>query len=442
MGLQVPIGAASRLAPADALLLLGAGLAVTGRRLQRPAAALPWLLLPALLAYGLLVSMAAGRPLTQYLLVSKFAGGLSLAAAGFLFQGHVRRLTVARVCHHLLWGAVVVNTLGYIEFRLGVLSRRGFVWDAGQRGRFSGLAVDSNANAALLATAALCGLHLLLVTGRRDPRWRLATTGAVAWCGYLFLISYSRGALVALAGTLVAYYWRRAVRRRAGRVEGWHLVAGLAGAAALIIRSPVDFLIGGRTDLRSVDDRLELLDQAIELLDERELNWATGIGLGTFQSVYDRVIHSTPAWLYVEMGVLGALYVAVLGGLVLLWIRRADRLGAGDTELCLAILVLYGLMALSIEALYQRPLWIALGCLAGLPAGDTPAPTSRRENRRSALRVSAEPKLEVPGRRPEHPAREGGPGPSGRTGPMDVGNADPGLRLPDLVRSGNRRQRG
>ena len=172
-------------------------LAVVTARLQRPDHVLAWLALPLALCYGLLVSLLTGQAMTQFLLVSKVAGGFSLAAAGFLFQGAIRWYGMDRFCRTYFAGSVLVNTVGYLEFELGVLRSQGFVYDSSQVGRFSGLAVDSNANAALLATAALCGLHLL-VTGSVDRGLRRAALMVgLGWTSYLFLISYSRGALVA-----------------------------------------------------------------------------------------------------------------------------------------------------------------------------------------------------------------------------------------------------
>lgn len=384
-GLQIPVGASSRLAPGDLFLLAATGLAFSSRRLQRPAAALPWLALPVLLCYGLFVGLLLDRPVTQYVLVSKMAGGFSLAMAGFLFQGAIGRIGTKRVCFAYFWGATVVNTLGFLEFQLGLLRARGFVYDPGQLGRFSGLAVDSNANAALLATAALCGVHLVSGLERRDGILRLATMAGVGWCTYLFLISYSRGALVAAVVMFGYAYWHRVRTGRAPRPRPRHVGAAIAVAVGLYVRPPTQLLLGGRTDLKSVDARFDLLSQAADLLQQGDLLWLTGIGLGTFHAVHRQVIHSTPAWLYVEFGVLGSVYLLGVGAMTLRWIRQSLRNRQADGELWVAILVAYGVMALSIEALYQRPLWIALGCLAGLrrtasepdPVDDVARPASR-----------------------------------------------------------------
>jgi len=365
-GLQIPVGASSRLAPGDLVLLAAAGLAFSSKRLQQPSAMLPWLGLPVLLSYGLLVSLLLNRPITQYVLVSKLIGGFSLAIAGFLFQGFVRRIGIHRICLAYFWGAMTVNTIGFLEFQLGLLRARGFVYDPGQLGRFSGLAVDSNANAALLATAGLCGVHLVRGLERRDGILRLTTMAAVAWCGYLFLISYSRGALVAAVAMFVTAYWYRVRIGRSRPPRPNQVAVATLAALGLYLRPPTALLLGGRTDLKSVDARFDLLDRAIELLQQGDLFWLSGIGLGTFQAVHQQVIHSTPAWLYVEFGVLGALYLLGFGTVTMTWIGQNLRSRTTDAELWVAILVAYGVMALSIEALYQRPLWIALGCLAGL----------------------------------------------------------------------------
>ncbi len=365
-GLQIPVGASSRLAPGDLVLLAAAGLAFSSKRLQQPSAALPWLALPVLLSYGLLVSLLLNRPITQYVLVSKLLGGFSLAIAGFLFQGFVGRIGTRRICSAYFWGAMAVNTVGFLEFQFGVLRARGFVYDSSQIGRFSGLAVDSNANAALLATAGLCGVHLVMGLERRDGLLRLTTMAAVAWCGYLFLISYSRGALVAAVAMSMAAYWYRVRTGQSQPPRPGQIAVATLAAIGLYLRPPTGLLLGGRTDLRSVDARFDLLDRAIELLQQGDLFWLSGIGLGTFQAVHRQVIHSTPAWLYVEFGVLGALYLLGFGAITVTWVGQSLRRRTVGGELWVAILVTYGVMALSIEALYQRPLWIALGCLAGL----------------------------------------------------------------------------
>ncbi len=392
-GLQVPVGAASRLAPSDLFLVLALGLAVGAQRLQHARATLPWLTMPVLLAYGLLVGLLAGQEPTQFVLLSKLGGGISLSIAAFLFQGAVRTGGTAAVGHAFFWGAVLVNSLGFIEFRFGVLRAQGFVYDSSQIGRFSGLAVDSNANAALVVSAMICGFHLLHGRSRPSGIRRMGHQLALGWLSYLFLISYSRGALVAGAVGVV-YYAKKQIDAGVHRQpQPPTLLAGVLLIGLLYRFSPSEVLLGGRTDLRSVDARVELIDNGLALMNANDLNWVTGIGLGSFHSVYGKVIHSTPVWLYIEMGLVGIVAGVVLAIMAVAWRRRAGREHPSDSALWSTIVVIYVAMGLSIEALYQRPLWVALGCLAGLShsvagravGAGSPAP-SRRDSNSSANR--------------------------------------------------------
>lgn len=98
----------------------------------------------------------------------------------------------------------------------------------------------------------------------------------------------------------------------------------------------------------------------------------TGIGLGSFLAAESArganpplVIHSTWLWLLTEVGPLGLLSGAsfFLATLWSLWPRRAgedvdaEALQAG----MFVVIVLFGVMALAHELLYQRHLWFLLG---------------------------------------------------------------------------------
>src|SRR3569832_2173231 len=117
-------------------------------------------------------------------------------------------------------------------------------------------------------------------------------------------------------------------------------------------------------DVSSTSERLTSLIGGWKLFAEHPI---FGAGLGAFRNEgimtiqgVPLVIHSTPMWLLAELGLVGFLVLAGVGGYVFLseW-RRAST----DTVSALIILCLVGfaIMSLPADMMYQRSFWLIIG---------------------------------------------------------------------------------
>lgn len=95
-----------------------------------------------------------------------------------------------------------------------------------------------------------------------------------------------------------------------------------------------------------------------------------GIGLGIFKATSSQffpeetVIHSTPIWVLVEFGIVGALIMLTIFASLLVSIVRTRLRGANDQAviMLLGVFIIFGLFH---EIFYQRIFWLVLGiCLA------------------------------------------------------------------------------
>ncbi len=313
------------------------------------------------LAMGLLVAWLHVGQLSSYVLLNKVAG-LMVMLASFYVAVALGRGRAGRVLSALLVSGSLLNFVGLLYYArwayVGVQSPFLF----GHGGRLSGLLIDPNAWGGL-ATVLLMLQAGALACGMRRRRWaRLAGTVNALLLGVAVLLTRSRGAWVAFAGggTMLLWLLRREISLKRvllgatclllGVVALWGLLGPQASRALADVLRP-----------RTVEVRWEQIGRGVEHF-VRSPVW--GIGLDVSRHLGSRwIIHNTYVWFLAEMGLIGFGALALLllragrnwrGGL-----RSSGPLRAwavGGTAAWVSMLFL----ALGIEALYQRHLWLLL----------------------------------------------------------------------------------
>lgn len=242
------------------------------------------------------------------------------------------------------------------------------------------------------------GLAVEAQQDRRFRTWGLLTAGATALG---LLLTTSRGAAVALAGTLtLAGLWWAAGRifdpeRRLTAFAG---LTALVGSAAALLLVAVPWLRQGVLGSEAFLNRLRIFSQAALLVRDYPF---TGSGLGIFplvHSTYALLIHvpvlshahALPLNIAVEQGLVGAgVAIGILGGgywlgLRALTERRAPQpiLAAGLASL--AVMTLHGLVD---DALYSSRGVFLLWAPAGLVVAASGGRGSRAAQRRPPRNV-------------------------------------------------------
>jgi O-antigen ligase len=234
----------------------------------------------------------------------------------------------------------------------------------------TGIFHDPNDFALILTTGLLIGLHALIAA----PRWRvrlawLVPTGVL---GYAFILTRSRGGMLALLAGVLALTFCRFGRRRTIAV------------AALII--PMVLIFGGRQadiDLSNTSDtgvgRILLWRDGLELFHQSPL---FGIGRDQFAEQNGFVAHNSYVHAFTELGLfggttfVGALFVPLL----IMWsVRRYGRAQALDPDVrgsaalgllpcVIAILVAYAVGLNSLSRCYVESTYAIIG-IAGAYCG-------------------------------------------------------------------------
>ncbi len=305
------------------------------------------------------VAWARTGRLTAYALVNKGAGIVALIAAYYMA---VVLVSSARRLRHMtlvLLGSVgIANAASLVLY--GIWLRYG-IWTSAVSGeRLAGFLIDPNANGGLLVVALLVQLGLL-IGGRVRPRLARAAMAANSLLLSAGLVlTRSRSAWMALAAGGVVLLWlaRRQLtwRRIAASATA---VACLGGLLWLFAGDAIARLLKEALQPTSIGFRWEQVTGGLSYFPSSPI-W--GIGLNTFRelgSIY--IIHNTYVWFLVEMGIIGfAVLLFLLFRVGRNWaaaLRIKDRdwgLAVGGAAAFAAMLVL----AVGIEALYQRPLWL------------------------------------------------------------------------------------
>jgi O-antigen ligase len=160
----------------------------------------------------------------------------------------------------------------------------------------------------------------------------------------------------------------------------------LEGATAVDATTTLTAALGGSP--ASATHRLTIIDRALSLWQESPI---LGSGVGTYiarqRPTADdplATIHSSYLWLLTETGIIGlSLFIAFFGVAFLLLLRARNDPRFGDLIAGTAALVVsFAAVALAMEALYQRHLWLLLGAALGLANLGRPSPDEDRRPQR------------------------------------------------------------
>lgn len=316
----------------------------------------PWLIWLAMLGVAVLVTKAPD--LTRAALATFSAQAVAFWAVVAWLSSTRRAWWVAA---GLVAAAVLLSLLApfWVDFSSGQLV--GLVRSAAGVGQRLTLPVDETVNANLLAgiLVSLWPVALAMALaggGERQGLRRLAAAIASLIIGVALLLTQSRGAWIAAAGSvffLAALRWRRVWWVLPGALIGLALLYGagyLQDLVALALQSGA---------LAGSPERLEVWSRALYAIQDFPV---TGIGLGAYGRVipllYPYFIISADAalshahnlWLQValDLGLLGLVaFVAMILGTA--WLAR-------------------GALRLLALAQQTRPAWLLRGCMAGLGA--------------------------------------------------------------------------
>lgn len=387
---DLPLGpVATRLSAADLVLPLALGLlAWCWWRDGRPA--LGWhgrFVGPGLVAMTVSLTLALavgwhalGRP-SGWALTNKYLGWFVLLGfflAGALVTGHLParyRDTVLRVLF-LAGGAACVWSIGVYEaLALGFVSRvpdaapqpwqevLGLVWGDV---RMTGWLVNAN------SFAFMSGLLLVLLLPMAKRGMLFSPRGHTALLTLYCVSLLNNGSRAAAAGLLLALLALAVAREIPWRMALTALLAAAVLSPMLNVvpslvslsqtRLQAVFMLPNSGNSWSLAVRLEGYYRGWDLWLQHPL---LGAGLGSFLAaeiargaVPALVIHSTWLWLLTEAGPLGLFSAGFFFLAALLTLRsRNDGLAAG----MFAVLILFGVMAMAHELMYQRHLWFLLG---------------------------------------------------------------------------------
>jgi O-antigen ligase len=315
--------------------------------------------LVAVFAMALGVAWARTGELTAYTLVNKGAGILVLVASLYVavvLASAPERLR--RVVATLLGSVGAVNAVSLALY--GAWLRSGGQSPVMSGQRLAGFLIDPNAYGGLLTVALLVQLGVL-IGGRTKSRWvQVAGAANVLLLGAGLVLTRSRSAWVALAVGGVVFLWL--IRRRLTwkRVLIAATAVGCAGASLWVVAGDaVMSLLRSALQPTSILLRWEQVTGGLRYFPDSPV-W--GIGLDVYRRLQPPyIIHNTYVWFLVEMGVIGLIVLlALLSRVGRNWaaaLRSTDwswGLAVGGTAAFAAMLGL----AVGIEALYQRPLWL------------------------------------------------------------------------------------
>ncbi len=226
---------------------------------------------------------------------------------------------------------------------------------------------------AFITFALMMGLVLALRIANRRVILAGLMIGVVVWLvsGYLpFLYrataEWALGLFWSAADWIHGVYWT--VAGWLGNVDAGSLPSKLSSRSDLALTMSDG--VGRFSTEVSDRGRMELM---IASLDAWLRHPILGGGLGSFLADssgilgFETIIHGTLLWLMAEMGVVGALPFVIVFVLIVraAWIRRVHSVRAQGI---LLLMLVFAVMSLFHEVLYQRIFWLGLGALAAVAA--------------------------------------------------------------------------
>jgi len=228
---------------------------------------------------------------------------------------------------------------------------------------------DPNALGTYMAFAAIITLGLLAVDRLRP--WRPALVLALLLQGSSLILSFSRGAIAALIGALILYFfWQRGIRGRIAQLGGAGVVlvvASMGGLLGIVIER---FRAGQGI---AIDlSRLAIYREGLDLM------WRSpvfGYGPDDVPYVLGEAF-GAPVWphnLYIEVALgVGLLGLLAMSAYVISHVRYSAALRktewSGYARTAVTGLVCILLSGITLHVFRANELWIALGLMAALPS--------------------------------------------------------------------------
>lgn len=288
--------------------------ALASRRLQLPA--MSWGALAFVVAALLAVPTASdGLPSAAKALL--LIGSVAIAALVGLFIREWRTLRIVLVA--ALASGLLISFHAIFQYLTGDLSRVGFISVGGEvEYRVASVFPHPNQLAGFLVV--FVPLALALRSAFSEPWLRAACALLVAAAAFGVLVTYSRGALVALAALPLLYL---------SRPRAWPLIAGAAVAVVLLAPGALGDRVAnaGQLDRPEIASRVDFWDAALTMFGQRPI---LGIGLDNFGSSYieleqpgrsfvgggslapPETAHSLYLNTLAEQGLIGAMALAIL----------------------------------------------------------------------------------------------------------------------------------
>lgn len=339
----------SRLPPGDLVLAASIFLAPTALRLARHPLSLLPVLLPVVLAFGVVLAIAQQGDVTAHALRVKFLGAWVLVAwcivtATYARAGHARTILRTWVLGMSVWAVIA-----YIDWR--VIDFISFL-EFDEPTRFGGMQFDVN-NAGVAYGVAVIVLWRMSGDLFRSTVGR---TSAIVTCAAALVLTFSRGSYLAVAAAVLAVLAAtKSTPKSWARYAAFVVVALALGFATGFLGSALEEF-ANRPDTVSARE-----DLTVEALVSFAESHGLGVGLGSQFAESGQIVHNTAIWLIGEMSVVGLAYLVALA---VLPIQVTLRMRSFDRPLALALLGSHVLMlvaSMGLEALYQRQWWMIIG---------------------------------------------------------------------------------
>ncbi len=322
-----------------------------------------WILLVFIsLSSGMLFAWYNLGYLSNYILINKYIGFISLAVTFFCL---VKLIDSKEEFHKLekifLLSGSVINGLVLVFYLLTIFGKENLlslvVIEGMAAGRLRGFLCDANAYGGFVVPLLIFQISFLLF---EDGSLPLLRKRSVAFLNTILLslslvLTFSRTAWLGFVVGLI-YLLFSAFGSGGSKWRGiWTVLLPIAFGCAILFNlqhfgiDPGFFIFREYT----YQTRRDLINMGLELYRNAPL---TGIGLGIFRELAPTIIHNSFIWILVETGPLGL--VALLG--LFIWAIFARSRGGLQQPMVAtrASILSFFIIAMGIEALYQRHLWL------------------------------------------------------------------------------------
>jgi len=294
--------------------------------------------------------------------VTKVVGSVSmLVFYSAAYLATVEELTLHLAARIYVFAGSAWNLVGLLAYALDRLSIHSPLVTV--EGRLAGLLIDPNAYGGYVLSVLLVGLSL-------PQSWRRGFSFYRVNLLLLFLgvlLSFSRSAWVGLAMGLIALFLLLPRLQRRTLAISLSVLAACGTLTVLFVGPIREWVWNSGFALRHLAPRVDILTAAWDAF------WGNpifGIGLGSFSRLPESgglIVHSTPAWLLAETGLVGFALFALVVICGYVESRRARGVADPDSRLLLAgisasLVGWLGFMV-GIEAFYQRHYWWLMGIL-------------------------------------------------------------------------------